>query len=103
EVEHMQLGLVQLVDHEPDDLVFVLGDHADAVPLPQAAEEVVLGPGEVEAAVLGAQNLRHVSPDHPADVHANPVLRRRTTRAHATDSSSCGATRSQRSTLAPSV
>ena len=45
EVEDVQLGLVQFVDHEADDPLVVLGDHADAVPLTQAAEEIFLGPG----------------------------------------------------------
>ena len=82
EVEDVQLGLVQLVDHEADDPLAVLGHHADAVPLPQAAEEVFLGPGELEALLLGPQDLRHVPADHPADVDADLFLRWRTTRAH---------------------
>ena len=49
EVEDVQLVLVQLVDHEADDLLAVLGDHADAVALAEAAEEIFLGPGVLEA------------------------------------------------------
>src|SRR5206468_12853334 len=48
EVEDVQPVLVQLVDHEADDPVVVFGHHADAVPLAEAAEEVVLGPGVLE-------------------------------------------------------
>ena len=74
EVEDVQLGLVQLVDHEADDLLAVLGDHADAVALAQAAEEVFLGPGELEALLLGLQDLGHVAADHPADMDADLFL-----------------------------
>src|SRR5262249_1568246 len=73
-VEDVQLGLVQLVDHEADDLLALLGDHADAVALAQAAEEVLLGPGELEALLLGLEHLGHVPADHPADVDANLFL-----------------------------
>src|SRR5438132_12141382 len=65
---------MQLVDHETDDFFVVLGDHADAVALAQAAEEVFLGPGVVEALLLGRQDFGHVAADHPADVDANLVL-----------------------------
>src|SRR5262249_36231934 len=67
EVEHVQLVLVQLVDHEPDDAVVRLGDHADAVPLPEAFQEIVLGPGELEAVPLGPEDVGHVTADHPPD------------------------------------
>ena len=70
EVQDVQLVLVQLVDHEADHLFAVLGHHADAVALPQAAEEVLLGPGEFEAELLGLQDLGHVPANHPADVDA---------------------------------
>jgi hypothetical protein len=68
EVEQLQPGAVQLVDHEPDDRVPPLGHHADAVPLPQAAEEVVLGPGELEAGEFDRHHVGHVPADHPPDV-----------------------------------
>jgi len=52
EVEDVELVLVQLVDHEPDDLLADLGDHADAVPLAEHAEELLLAPGEIEAGLF---------------------------------------------------
>ena len=52
----------------------LLGHHADAVPLAQAAEEVFLRPGEVEAELLGLKHLRHVAADHPADMDAQLLL-----------------------------
>ena len=70
EVEHLDLVAVQLVDHESDDPLAELGDHADAVPLPEHAEELLLAPGELETRMLDGQNLGHVAPDHPANVHA---------------------------------
>src|SRR5438552_1780946 len=71
EVEDVQLVLVQLIDHEADDLFALLSDHADAVALAQTAEEVLLGPGVVEAGLLGLQDLGHVAANHPANVHAD--------------------------------
>src|SRR5205823_2643908 len=81
EVEDVQLGLVQLVDHEADDLFTLLGHHADAVALAQAAKEVFFGPGELEAFLLGLEDFGHVTPDHPPDVDADLFLVR-TTRVH---------------------
>src|SRR5262245_32889651 len=75
-VEDVQLGLVQFVDHEPDDLFALLGDHADAVALAEAAEEIFLGPRVLEALLLGVQDFGHVAPDHPADMHADLFLLR---------------------------
>src|SRR5262249_26764481 len=73
EVEDVQLGLVQLVDHEADHLLALLGHHADAVALAQAAQEVFLGPRVLEAILLGLQDFRHVPADHPADVDPNLI------------------------------
>src|SRR5262249_61781222 len=86
EVEDVQLGLVQLVDHEADHLLALLGHHADAVALPQAAEEVLFRPGILEALLLGLQDFGHVAADHPADVHADLLLLG-LVRAHETDTS----------------
>ena len=68
EVQQVQPVLVEFVDHEPDDAVVGLGDHADAVPLPQALEEILLRPGELEAPPFGLEHLGHIAADHPADV-----------------------------------
>src|SRR5207248_9923962 len=62
------------VDHEADDLLALLGDHADAVPLAEAAKEVLFGPGVLEALLLGLQDLGHVPADHPAYVDADLLL-----------------------------
>jgi hypothetical protein len=61
---------VQLVDHEADDALGVLGHHADAIALPQAADEFFLEPGELEAGSLDVEHLLHIAADHPADVYA---------------------------------
>src|SRR5207244_4634393 len=81
EIEDVQLRLVQLVNHEADYFFALLGDHADAVALPQTAEEVLLGPGEFETGLFGLQNLRHIAADHPANMDAR-LFFFRTTRAH---------------------
>ena len=69
EVQDVQPVLVQLIDHEADDPLAGLGDHADAVALAEAAEEVLLVPGELEALLFDRQDLGHVAADHPADMH----------------------------------
>jgi hypothetical protein len=60
---------VQLVDHKTDDPLGMLGHHADAISLPQATNEFLLEPGELERGPFDVQHLRHVAPDHPADMH----------------------------------
>jgi hypothetical protein len=65
---------VQLIDHEAQDSLFMLCYHANAIALPQAADEVFLGPGELEAVSLDPLNLRHVPPNHPPDVDADALL-----------------------------
>jgi len=74
EIENVQLGLVQLVDHEADDFLALLGDHADAVALAQAAEEVLFGPGEFEALRFGLQDFGHVAANYPADMDLEPLF-----------------------------
>ncbi len=81
EVEDVQLVLVQLVDHEADDLLALLGHHADAVALAQAAQEILLRPGVFKTLLLRLQHFRHVPTDHPPDMHANLFLLR-SVRAH---------------------
>jgi hypothetical protein len=51
----------------------VLGDHPDAIALPQTANEFLLEPGELKCGPFDLQHFRHVASDHPADVH--PKLR----------------------------
>src|ERR1700721_2313312 len=69
EVEDVQTSLVQFVDHEASYMIVFLGDHSDAVPLAQAAEKIVLGPGIFEARSFGTHHFRHIPADHPADVN----------------------------------
>src|SRR5262249_16081278 len=71
EVEDVQLLLVQLVDHEADDLLALLGHRANAVALPQTAKEVLLRPGILEVLLFGLEHFRYVAADHPADVDAH--------------------------------
>ena len=70
EIEDMQSALVQLVDHEADHPVAMLGHHANAVPLPQAAYKVLFKPRELEAAALDVEHLRHVAANHPPNVNS---------------------------------
>src|SRR5262249_47049625 len=52
----------------------LLGHHADAVALPQAAQKVFFGPRILEALLLRLQDLRHVPANHPADMDTNLFL-----------------------------
>ncbi len=81
EVEHLELVLVEFINHEPNDALPLLGDHADAVALAEHAQELLLAPGILETGVLDGQNFGHVATDHPADMDADLSLRRRD-RAH---------------------
>ncbi len=85
EIENVQLVLVQFVNHEADDLLAMLRDHADAIALPQAAQEIFLGPGEFKALLFGLKYLGHVAANHPANMDAC-LFFFRATRAH-TDTS----------------
>ena len=68
-VDHMQTGLVQLIDHESHHGITMLGDHADAVPLAEALHEILFGPRKLEAGRLNAQNVAHVAANHPTNVN----------------------------------
>src|SRR5689334_3193615 len=74
-IEDVQPVLVQLIDHEANHSLRVLGHHADAVPLAEAANKIVLRPGKLEAALLDLVDLGHIPPDHPADMDAQRLLR----------------------------
>src|SRR5208337_1645211 len=71
EVEDVDLVAVQLVDHEPDDSLTELGNHADAVPLTEDPEELLLAPRILETRMLDGQDLGHVAANHPADMHSD--------------------------------
>ena len=71
EIEDVEFVLVQLVDHEADDFFAVLGHHADAIALSEAAEEIFLILGIFEAKLFGLQDFGHIAPNYPANVYAN--------------------------------
>src|SRR5271157_4370350 len=81
EVEDVDLVAVQLVDHEPDDSITELGNHADAVPLTEDPEELLLAPGILETRMLDGQDLGHVAANHPANMYSSLGQRGRN-RAH---------------------
>jgi hypothetical protein len=76
EVQYVQLGFVELVDHEANNLIVELGHHANAISLAEAAQKILFGPGEVETGTFGLKDFGHVSPDHPANVNAHLVANR---------------------------
>jgi hypothetical protein len=71
EIQKLEPISMQLVNHETNNALALLGDHPNAVALAQNAQEFFLGPREVVARLLDTQHLGHVAPDHPADVDAN--------------------------------
>jgi hypothetical protein len=67
-VHDVQQVSIELIDHEADDLLFVFGDHANAVSLAEAADKVVFGPREFEALRFNVENFGHIPANHPADM-----------------------------------
>ena len=67
-VQNLQPRLVQFVDHEADDLVIVLRDHPNAVPLAEAAEEVFIRPGKLKAGRFDAKDFLHIAANQPANL-----------------------------------
>jgi len=74
EIENVQLGPVQLINHEADDFIALLGHHAYAVALAQATEKVFFSPGEFEALRFGLQDFGHVAANYPADMDLEPLF-----------------------------
>ena len=60
---------MQLIDHEADNFLLVLRDHADAVSLAEATQKVFFRPGKLKALMLNAQNIRHISTNQPTDLN----------------------------------
>ena len=60
-VENVQTVLVQFVNHEAHDFTIAFGNHADAVSLSQAANEVVFGPRELETISLSMPRTSGIS------------------------------------------
>jgi len=48
----------------------VFSNHADAITLTQDAKKLLLAPGVLEIGVLDCEDLGHIAPDHPSNVHA---------------------------------
>jgi hypothetical protein len=53
-IQDVQTVLVKLVNHEADDLIVFFGHHTNAITLPQAPNEVIFIPSELETRVLDA-------------------------------------------------
>ena len=68
EVEDVKSGFMEFINHESDDLAILFGDHADAVALSQAAEEILFRPLKLEAGLFDGQDFFHIASDKPADL-----------------------------------
>jgi hypothetical protein len=53
----------------------VFGDHADAISLSQAAEEIFFGPSELEALAFDVQDFGHIAPNQPTNLDLQRLLR----------------------------
>lgn len=62
---HMHAILEELVNHEASYAMFVIRNHANAISLPQAAQEVFLVPGELKALCFDIQHIHHIPTNHP--------------------------------------
>ena len=81
EVHDVQFVFMKFVNHEPDYFFALFGNHADAIALAEAAEEILLGPGEFETLRFDLQDFGHIAANHPANVNAC-LFFFGTTRAH---------------------
>ena len=61
---------MKFIDHEPNNFVVFLGDHADAIALPQTTNKVFFVPSKLETLVFDTQHGRHITANHPTDVNA---------------------------------
>jgi phosphoribosylformylglycinamidine synthase len=57
-----------------DDPLIALGHHANAVALPQTADEIVFRPGKFKAPLFNGQDLGHIPANHPANMHVQPMV-----------------------------
>ena len=56
EIQNVQSCLMQLVDHESNDVVAVFGHHADAIALTQTTHEIFFRPRELETLILDVEH-----------------------------------------------
>lgn len=68
EIEDVDVFLVEFVDHEPDDTVSMLGDHADTISLSKTEDEIVFVPRKPETDVFDIEHFLHVPTNHPPDM-----------------------------------
>lgn len=73
EIQNVKLRFMKLINHESNDFLVALGNHADAVSLAKATEEVFFRPWELEALMLDLQNFRHIPADEPSDLNLKTV------------------------------
>ena len=65
---------MQFINHKCHHRVCDLCHHPDAVPLPQTACEILIGPGKFKGFSFNLENFSHVSTDHPSHVDLKEVL-----------------------------
>lgn len=71
EIQNMKSIFMQFINHEPDYFIVLFRNHPDAVPLPEATNEVVFTPSELKACVLDSEDRGHIPADHPANMNAH--------------------------------
>jgi hypothetical protein len=65
----MNARRLEFIDHESYDLLGTFGNHADAVALPQAVDEFLLGPWIFEASRFDVEYRLEISTNQPPDVY----------------------------------
>ncbi len=68
-IEHLNLSSTQLINHEPNNLVIVLGYHANTVSLAKTINKIVFQPRKLGACCFYGQNFGHIMADHPPNMH----------------------------------
>ena len=72
-VQDVQPVLVQFINHEPDNLLVFLSNHADAVTLSQTPDESSYSK-RIQTGILNSQHSWHVTTDHPTDMNTDRSL-----------------------------
>jgi hypothetical protein len=65
----MNARRLELIDHESYDLLGAFGNHADAVALSQAVDELIFGPWIFEACRFDIEHCLEISTNQPPDMY----------------------------------
>ena len=69
-IKNVESCFMELKHHECNNSFFNLRNHADAIALPKAADEILFRPWTLKTLILDIQHFRHISADHPSNMNA---------------------------------